>query len=347
MLYRYETRKLLCSPALVGFSVVCLIVNFLLLLMLYGNGGYEKPEPVHEAPNVFEGYQVGGIAEGYIRKHNVTEKNAQNVKVLYGKLQPVIERKAADGDALSPAFGTATWYVHDTFYGWIFNALVAEGCLIALFAALLSVGYENVRGTEPIICSSKTGRGIMRAKLAASLASALALFAPLLGLTLILFFARYGARHDFAAAWGDNVSNGFNYAVGAYGKPFITWVSFTVGQYLYACIGAAVLLSVCFGLIGFCAGVFIRNVTVSCLAAAVACGLMYLGKSLFAIGSTVRGVWNMTPVWLWRGSAQWFTDGEADIVHARFETAGLMASLAVLAALRVASYIIYKRRELT
>ncbi|MBK5262771.1 MAG: hypothetical protein JJE17_09415 [Peptostreptococcaceae bacterium] len=72
---------------------------------------------------------------------------------------------------------------------------------------------------------------------------------------MTVFFLRF----DFSGVWNDNVSSMFNYTVSEYGKPFITWHSFTVGGYLWATIGVTFGLVICICLLGYAAGVFVRN----------------------------------------------------------------------------------------
>jgi hypothetical protein len=324
---------------MVGFVALCIVFNAVIAIVGYNDYGsnYEA-----EAVNIFEGFKTSEIAETYIWKYNITGENAENIRNKYEKLQPVIDEKAANGDALSTYFGEQTHYRHSLLFEIMFMAIIAESCLLALFAALLSVTYENLRGTEHIICASKVGRRVLRTKLCASLTATVALTVVILGVSLCIFFLRF----NFSSAWNDNVSSMFNYAVNEYGKPFITWRTFTVEGYLWATIGVTFGIAVCFCLLGYAAGVFVRNGYGAFIAAASVVGVTFLAKPLFPIGSVSRGIWTLTPVWLWINSGEWFTDGGADIIWANFESVGLFVSLAVLSIAAFISTKIFKKREL-
>ncbi|GHU87415.1 hypothetical protein FACS1894202_01650 [Clostridia bacterium] len=338
MLYWYELKKLLLTPAIIGFLALCLLLN-IIIIAAYDNMEYDSGA---DAFNIFEGLDASAIAEGRIAIYGVTGQYADNIREKYAKLQPVIDEKAANGDALSDYLRDRTHYLHGLLFGTIFFAGIAESCLLALFLALVSVTYENTRNTENVICASKVGRRVVRSKLAASLVSSVICAAILLIVTLTAFFIKF----DFSGVWGDNVSSSFNMAVNAFGKPFITWESFTVAGYFRAVIGGTLALAVCFSLLGYAVGVFAKNAYGAFIGTAVVLALMLLAKPMFPIGSVIRSAFNLTPPHLWLNSPDWFTDGAADILWANFETIGLAVSLVILVAASAVSTKIFTKREL-
>lgn len=339
MLFRFELKKLVLLPAIIGFVVLCIVLNAVIAITSYNDytSNYET-----EIVNIFEGLKTNEIAETYIRKYSITSENAENTRNKYEKLQLVIDEKAANGDALSKYFGEQTHYRHSMLFKIMFMAIIAESCLLALFAALISVTYENLRGTEHIISTTKVGRRVLRTKLCASLTVAIALTAVIIGVSLSVFFLRF----NFSGVWNDNVSSMFNYDVNEYGKPFMTWQSFTVEGYLWATIGITIGMVVCFCLLGYAAGVFVRNGYGAFIAAVLVVGITFLVKVLFPIGSVSRAILGLTPIWLWKNIGMWFTDGGADIIWANFESVGIFVSLTVLSIIAFIATKIYKKREL-
>jgi hypothetical protein len=338
-LFGYELKKLLLTPAIIGFIAMCLILNAVIVVASYNDYEYQSDvEPV----NVFEGYNAGEFAEWFIKRYGVTEDNADHIRAKYAKLQPVIDEKAVNSDALSRYLGVSTYYKHGLLFGTVFKAIIAEGCLLALFLALLSVTYENTRNTEQIVFSSRTGRRVLLAKLAASLSATAVTTAAILAFTLLVFFARF----DWRGVWGANVSSGFNYTQGLYGIPFMTWHSFTVLGYLLATIGAALLLAVCFCLMGYTVGVLVRNDYGAVIAAITLTAAMAFTEPLFPVGSVIKSVLTLSPVGLWRNCAAWFTDGGVSILWANFESVGLAVSLILLLLAVLISLKTFKRREL-
>lgn len=339
MLLGYELKKLVLSPTIVGIVTLCIFFNAVIVI---ANSNDYKSNYEAESVNIFEGFKTSEIADLYIRKYNITGENAENIRNKYKKLQPVIDEKAVNGDALSTYFGEQTHYRHSLLFKIMFMAIIAETSLLALFAALISVTYESLRGTEPIICTSKIGRRVLRTKLCASLITAIALTVVIIGVSLCIFFLRF----NFSDVWNDNVSSMFNYAVNEFGKPFITWHSFTVWEYLWATIGITFGVAVCFCLLGYATGVFVRNGYVVFITAASVVSVTFLAKPLFPIGSVSRGIWALTPVWIWKNSEEWFTDGGADIIWANFESVGLFVSLTILSIAAFIATKMYKKREL-
>jgi hypothetical protein len=338
-LFGYELKKLLLSPVIVGLVALCIILNAVIAIASYNDYDLDYET---EAVNIFEGFKASVIAEGYISKYDISGGNAENVRSKYEKLQPVIDAKSVNGDALSTYFGEQTHYRHGLLFETMFMAIIAESCLLALFAALVSVTYENMQGTEHIVCASEIGRRVLRTKLCASLTAAAVLTAIILGVSLFVFFLRF----DFSGVWNANVSSMFNCAVNEFGKPFITWHSFTVAEYLWATIGTTFGLVICFGLLGYAVGVFVRSGYGAFIAAASVVGVTFLAKPLFPVGSVLRSIWNLTPVWLWKNSGAWFTDGGADIIWANFESVGICVSLALLSIAAFTAVKFYQKREL-
>ena len=340
MLLWYETKKLLFSPALIGFVILSLAMNVFIVFAY--DYPYQFAERESEPYNIFEGHDTSGVADYYVRLFGMTGSAEENIRAKYAKLQPVIDEKAANGDALSVYFGTGTYLMHDLLFYRLFFLLIGQTALLAMFAAIMSTGHENIRNTEQLVCSSKIGRRISQAKLAASLTTGLIFFSVIFAVSLCLFFARY----DYSAVWNDNVSSSFNVNSSEY--PFITWHSFTVAGYLWATIGVAMGLTVVFSLFGFAIGTFIKNVYISCGIAVALCILQYLAMMLFQVGGTMRGILNLAPIMLWinSGRSGWFTEGGAEIIWAHFETIGLIACLATLTAASAIAVRSYRLRDL-
>jgi hypothetical protein len=339
-----ELKKIIFTPAVAGFILLSLIVN---AALVFAGSGYYPPPGTEAGTSALTDYYadydaVEIIAGRYIARYGLTGAHAANVRAKYERLQAVIDGKAANGDGLSPYFVEATRPLHRFLFRALLGAVTAETAVLALFAALLSAGYENWRNTEGLVYTSKTGRGIQRVKLGAALAAAVFFFLLIAGVTLALFFI----RGDWSAVWDSNVSSLFNSSVSEFWKPLITWRSFEVLPYLAACLGVAAALTVCFCLLGFAAGVFIRSGHVSATAALVLCALMFAAEPIAPVGGVLRGALNLTPVQLGVNVGDWFADGGADIIWANFESGGLLASLAVLAAAGAVALAVFQRRDM-
>jgi len=341
MIFWLELKKTLIAPAIIGFVVVCLIINAVIIIS-YNINIDDTQYGTAELNDIFDGFDTGDIADTYVMRNALSGAEEERVRTKYANLQTVVDEKGAKDESLSLYFGGSSSYLHELLFQVVLGAITIEACAIALFAALISTGYENARSTEGIIYASKTGRNILRTKLVSSLATASVFFLLLAALTLALFFARF----DWSAVWGENVSSLFNSAVNERWKPFITWRSFTVQELLLESLGMAAGLAFCFTLLGFSVGALIRNSYTSCVAATMACGLMFVVEPIAPMGTIWRSVLNLTPVQLIVNISSWFTDGYGDILWANFEGLGLAASLSALAVLSLAAMYWFKRRNL-
>ncbi|MGM8363947.1 hypothetical protein ACLIBG_00565 [Virgibacillus sp. W0181] len=339
MLFWNESKKILFQPVVIGFVIFCILLNGTFILLTYND--YQFDRNINSV-NIFTDFQADNIAQDYIQKYDVTGKKADNIIKKYEKVQKVIDQKAENGDALSFYFGTQTPYVHSTLFGLIFMLIIAEVCLIGLFLGIFSTTFEKINGTESVVYASNIGRKIIWKKLNAVWIGTLLTSVVVVGMSLTIFFLQF----DFSGVWFDYVSSGFNYAVGEFGKPFITWNRLTVVQYLWATIALTIGLAICFALIGFTAGIFVRNSYTTFLISVIILGGLFVVKYLFPIGSTVRAMLGMTPVWLWKTSHEWFTDGGADIIWKYYETIGLSASFLGLSLLILIGTKVFAKKEI-
>ena len=344
MLFWYELKKLITAPAIIGFVLLCIIVNAVIVFASY-NDYYlaDIQADTTGMTDIFDGFDAVEIVVGrYSARHGLSGEYEQNVREKYEKLQPVIEAKAANDESLSPYFGDRTPYLHKLLFQTLFGAIIAESCLIALFVALISTGYESARNTEGVVYGSKSGRDILRTKFFASLTAGGAFFVVIIGVSLMLFFSRF----DWTNVWNDNVSSLFNRAVDEYAKPFITWHSFSVLGLIWASVGISAGVVLCFNLLGYAVGTFVRNGYGAVLTAVATVGVIYVAEPLFPYGSSLRSALNLTPVGLWCNVGEWFTDGYADILWANFECIGVGASIAALTAMSGLAVAYFKRRDL-
>jgi hypothetical protein len=182
-------------------------------------------------------------------------------------------------------------------------------------------------------------------KYAAAVIVGIGAYLLLAAMTLAMHFA----LNDYGNVWGSNVSSAFNairdIVAGGF-RPFATWHSFTVQSYLAAAFGVSLGIILCFSLMGFTAGTWIRNSYIAFLAIFLAVAFCISFPVILPNNSYIRFGIILTPIWLWLKQPLWFTDGASDILWRNFETRGLCLSLAVLAALAVFTAIKFRKREI-
>lgn len=339
MIFFYELKKLACSSLMLGLVLLSIGVNAVISLTSYHPPDTDARTDMNPA-NIFENYYASELAEGYIRKYGIEGIGASLLRDKYDQLQQTVDEKAVNGDALSVYFGEDTPYLHGLLFKTLFQAILAEVSLLSLLGALLSTTYEQMRRTDSLVYVSKTGRRIQLAKLFASLTASAASSVLVITASLTIFFVRF----DFSQVWSANVSSAFNRAVNEF-KPLLTWNSFTVSEYLAASIGISVLLAFAFCLLGYAAGIGFRQAYAAFGAVVSAVACMFLLVFIFPVGSLPRGLWSLNPVWLWKNSGLWFTDGDANLLWPHFEKWSLGVSAAGLACCAGLAFVALKRRE--
>ena len=227
--------------------------------------------------------------------------------------------------------------------------LLVEGALISALLVLLSVGYANNHRTEDIVYSTKKGRGILRSKMTSSLSAGLGAYNLLALFTYLVYFG----LHEYGSIWGSNVSSVFNYRydVIAGFRPFVTWYSFNVFTYFLAMLGMSIGVILCFSLMAFSVGVWIRNHYIGFIVFlainAIFVALPVQIPQTLTAGLYVKYYFMLSPVWLWLKHSIWFTDGDVDILLPHFETLGLCVSLLILTTFCVFAAIYFRKRDLT
>jgi hypothetical protein len=333
MVFLYELKKIISSSAILGFVVLCLAFNMLSIESV-GNVPRESTTPT----NVFEGYTTDYIAEAYITTLKLTGSLADAMRDKYTQLQTVALKKAQHGDAL----GQYTYEQHRVLFERTMFPLLLEGIFLAVLIMLFTLGYENINGTDRIVYCSNIGRRAILIKGAAALVVTLGAYG------LITIMTLFRLLHGFEDMLGQNVSSCFNLMgdLIAGTRPFITWASYTVLQYLWAVIGVSAWLLVCFSLAAFIVGVCIKNSYVGFIALFMSAIFCIMLPIVLPNNSYLKYLLINLPIWVCVKLPIWFTDGGMDILWRNFETWGTCASLCALLISASIAKNDFKRRDL-
>lgn len=387
LIYRYELKKLLKSAAVWGFIAVCLLFNIIIISNNSGSAyadfvntvaedtGYILDQSFYEklsqvtvsdkkakyyleqleyetdgVTDVFEGYEVKDIADIYINVAGLSGFFAKTMRDKYTSFQKVVEEKAERDESLTLYFAGATHHRHKFLFGTLTGWLYIEGVLVSVILVLLSIGYENIHGTENLVYSTKKGRLVLRPKFAASVTAGFLAYVLLALITFVVYFG----KTEYGGVWGSSVSSLFNYTVDLLigGKrPFVTWYSFNILTYLMAMLAMGAGVVLCFMLMAFSIGILVRNSYMAFLVLLIANGInvvlpMQVSQTL-TIGLAIKCFSILSPVWLWLKHGIWFTDGDIDIIWPHFEMLGLCMSLAVLTALCLLATNYFRKRDFT
>jgi len=315
-LYKWELAKLLSAPAMWVFAALCLIFNILIIAgESYGAPNanelsrrlYKTSETRYsDGFDVFENYDTSYIADAFVKTLRLRGGAESAVRYKYEKLQAAVIRNAETDVGTDIYADVYTKFaVHGTLFRTVLPPLLTEAALFALLSALLTHGNEHRHKTEPVVYASKTGRGITRHKQAAALTVSAIGFILLFGLTLAVHFSVW----DFSGFWRSNVQSVNNFIFDEAGqRPFITWISLNVAQYLAAVLILGFALTTVFCLIGGFAGLLTRNtymgfilimlIAVATIAAIIFCANNGLGLVYITLLFSPVAAWFSSPGWL-------------------------------------------------
>ena len=338
----HELKKVFSMMPLWVFVALCIAFNIWTIpTSLNSDLDTTTPFPT----NVFESHNTNEIAESYISFFELTGRVAERMSAKYDALQIAAEERAVDGDSFSAYFGERTYDMHmHLFHGFgLMGRLLFQGLLLAVLITLFSVGYEQANHTEYSIYATKTGRHILRYKIAASLVASIGIYAILTMATLAVYFSVF----DYSNVWSGSVSSGFNFISDLTGnRPFVTWQSFTVATYLLASLGVSVVLIICFSLMGVIVGTLTKNTYIGFLVVALANVIFMILPMIIPRNLHTHYISFHTPILLWLNSRLWFTDGGFITLWRNFELWGTGISLLILTALCILAVKKFEKRNI-
>ena len=254
----WEWRKLLTLPALWGFLALCLAFNGLLMANAPGErqtfgeisataralgqrvdqdfveGLAQRPatsvqealsQVTGEMTNIYADYDLSGLVTRYQQLLSASPTASAWMTAKYQALEQRVDHLAQTGAAMDLYAGPMTHDSHQFLFGTLMRAMVGEGAVLGMLAALYLLGYEKVHRTEGMVYTTSTGRNMVRGKIVAAVTAGVALYLLLTGLTLGIYFVQW----DYSGLWSASVSSQFNFLTDMMvRRPFLTWADFTV-----------------------------------------------------------------------------------------------------------------------
>jgi hypothetical protein len=378
-IYAHEMMKIVRTPVIAGIIVLCCAFNIFVTVTQESGAGYPNyvsnaalitgtsldggfasrlaalPEDAdgfkaalaaetNAVYDVLDGYDILPVGEAYINVNNASGGIADTFRAKYAAMQSRITQAAEADESLSLYYAGSTYNLHKSLFRDVLGRILIEGMIIASLVSLYIFGFERSHNTGLTVYSTKTGRGIIRHKLAAALSSSILIYGALAVSSLGVYFA----LNDFSGIWGSNVSSCFNklYDLVAGSRPFTTLGSFTVARYLLASIGVSVGLAAVSALFGAVIGITVANTYFGFLIVFGVNILCFAIPYICPSDSLPRFVFVLSPVWLWLKNLLWFTDGDMDTLWRNFECLGLSASLIICGILCFAAMQAFRRRSL-
>lgn len=336
----WELRKLWSLPMIPVFMILCIAFNMLIIFATRnGNeyvryiievteeiggqmgGSFDRLLSAHldskykntlisetsGAVDIFSQFDATEIGELYINTYKLTGAQADRLERKYNKLQDTVKILDEQDASLSLSAAGMTRSLTDALFQYLCRAVITEGLLLTVLMALYSSGYEKLNRTALSVYSTRTGRGIQRAKFAASTLSALGTYVLLAASSVGVFALLW----DMGPIWNASMSSQFNYIISmGLELPFVTWKRFTVAGYLAATLGLGAMVVLLFHGFGFVFGLLTGDAYKGFVV------FLMLGALNFAtlVMTGDSGEWLLyqlvqwSPVTLWWFQPLWFTD---------------------------------------
>lgn len=377
---RFELKKLTAMQMMWGFVALCLALNVSIIFgyrykivdfsffsyvedtayitgNVLGDGFSErlssmpdnenKSRLIYETKNparIYKDYDTISLADSYIDLYGITGIGADLLNTKYEKLQSVVDNLSKEKADLSLYAADTTSEVHNLLFGVVVRTIITEACILAALIMLYLCAYEHQSKTELTVYSTKVGRGVFKYKFRAGLILSAICFTIITAVTLLVYFGIF----DYSQIWRASVSSGFNYVYTMIGsKPFITWIPFTVLEYLLAILALGFGLTLVFAMMGACIGFLSRNSYIG----AILFFMVALAMMTVPYAFSEAGIWSgyfvsqFSPVCLWWSSPTWFTDmGNVSVIPFH-ETAGIIGNLVIWGTFVVLSYRYMKRKD--
>lgn len=374
----WEWKKLCRVPMLYVFFALCIVFNMQLVLEeRYGedyvayvkqarhdagsrmgdafwervesfSDGEEKERLLREtkgAQDIFEAYDALDTAALIVNKYRMDGWTAAALGHKYQKQARRIQKLAASDASLDVGAAGMTKTIFDALFEKLCRAVLTEGLLLAVFAALFCSGSEQFERTWQLVYTSRRGRSVQREKLLAGLLFAAAMYV----LLALVSCAVFAGSWRLGEIWETHMSTQFYdaYSMGIR-LPFVPWADFTMRGYLAAVLLLGLVLAVVFYLLGYLAGLLAKNSYAGFAAVFVASALnlevIMLAGNAGSWGIYEAAMW--TPAGVWLLHPLWFTDMGIHAVIPWQECTAAALCLAAAAVLLSCGFCYYNRKDL-
>ncbi|MCG3089515.1 hypothetical protein [Sporosarcina cyprini] len=223
-------------------------------------------------------------------------------------------------------FAGKAYKMHTYLFNNIFLQMMIEILLLVVLSTAFLATYEFEQRSHLVAFSTRRGRKLMKDKLAASLATAVAISALVLGSTLGVFFMVF----DYSHVWETSISSAFNWE---YNFPNVAWWDITVGQFLLASIGVLFIGVLLISVLTFAISILIKNSYVTFFVVAAGFILLYMLPSFMPHSSNLLFVAGYTLPTLLMAISGLFMGSSGMIFFKNFEwvTIGVWTAITIIA----------------
>ena len=368
---RAELHKLAGAPWVLGFAVLCVLLNGALVATVSSNDSYDDgvgraadqagtqiddrfvatagplssslKADVASLTDSFS-YDYPALGERYVAAIHADGIVADALRSKYALAASTAVDLSNQQAAKSLYLGADSTGFHRQIFGTVLGAAAMESFIFATLFGIQSFGIEHARRTNSILFSSRVGRRLAGAKV---LAAAILTIAASVLLTTTAWLA-IGLRFPVIATSSSFVNSGFNqlYDPISSWRPFLTWDAMTLPVYAaaFAIIVTGLALAFSFGASALAMVVREPYIAFGVLLLADVC--LFAAPFFFPSASLAAYVTSLSPIWLWANSNSWFTDGGYFAIWPHYETIGTIAAGLIAVIFALAACMRFSRKDI-
>ena len=348
-----EVKKLLREKLFAIFIVLCLCLNIGLCFSDSGTrtavNRMAQSGDLLEGKKIYDTLDTNAIGSFYYNERYIKSSLLnQWIKAKYEKLQQSVDLLNEEDADLSYFAGEITPSVHEALFVYQLKTIMIECIILLSLLGIWSFEMEQQTEMAALLYSSGRGRKIAKDKILANgIVGALYCLA-LTFVSLAVFFASW----DFSRLWDANMASSFHYVIDPddpiFGKPFLTWQSFTLKRYFVCTLALMVGILLAWWLLTNLIMLVTRNIRYGWMTLAAVICLPFFGIILFSELYLPRLFYLDTltlPVVIYC-SQWWFTDLGNYSLFAYQEVWTVALHLLLLAGGLMAGLHYFKRKEL-
>lgn len=267
------------------------------------------------AEDTLEEYKASHIADVLSNREYapVSEAYEKVLREKYRKLQPAINRLAAEDASLSAFAATDTPYLVQYFCQTYLHGIFLECFLLVLFVSCFFTGWDGICRMDFLVLGSRGGRDVQKSRFLAGGCHLIILLILLVGGSVGIFAGICG----LGKIWDTSMSSQFLcWLVEDENIPFLTWIPFTFRGYAAASCLLGFFISLALYGMAYSISLIIWNMygTVLTVVVLFAANLALVQVCLDDWRPVLYQCAQILPFSVWQVQKFWFTDGLAQYV---------------------------------
>ncbi|WP_240378178.1 hypothetical protein [Bacillus piscicola] len=286
---------------------------------------------------IYQHIQVDDQAEKVINTYGFQGGTAETVRNQYEKIGDRLAGIVENKEHRNLFFMGPIYEMHSFLFKDVGRALIFELVVLVVLITAFVTNYEFEQKTHLSAYTTKTGRKLVRNKVAAAVIANMFVMAILIGLTLISYFLVY----DYSGLWDVPISSYFN---AESDFPYIAWWNVSFIEYLSLFVACIVFTQLLFMVLTVVLSIFIKNSYIVFFVFAIILGMGIWLPSIIPLDENMIFVVQFTPFILILNPHIWFMGNGAFTFFSYYEF-GTVGVWAVILGIFISFSISFFKRQ--